>query len=238
MNVSMWMTATLNRVITDLNVYEDGRAMSGDVLDCFGLSMELVLRELIANEVVGESTGSLCEACQHLRAALQIIDILKAMQEHSACSPPQHTPHPVVHGTFGRPRYDISREQLQYLLENKFTIPQISNMVGVSQRTIHRRMNEFSLSVRAYYTVISDEGLDLIVHEIQSQFPMCGNLQMLGHLHSRGLRVQQVRVRDSLRRVDPEGSMMRRLRTINRRCYRVQAPLSLWHIDGNHKLIR
>ena len=76
------------------------------------------------------------------------------------------------------------------------------------------------------------------VSEIQYMFPMCGNLQMLGHLHYRGLRVQQVRVRESLRRVDPEGSMIRRLCTINRRAYRVDAPLSLWHIDGNHKLIR
>ena len=148
----MWTTVTLNRVITDLNVYEDGRAMSIDFLDSLGLSMELVLHELIANEVVmGESTGSLSEACEHLRSALQIIDILKA--EHSAGSP-QHSHRPaVVHGRFGRPRYDISREQLQYLLENKFTIPQISNMLGVSQRTLHRRMNEFSLSVRAHYTV-------------------------------------------------------------------------------------
>ena len=31
---------------------------------------------------------------------------------------------------------------------------------------------------------------------------------------------------------------MRRLRTINRRKYQVPAPLSLWHIDGNHKFIR
>lgn len=41
-----------------------------------------------------------------------------------------------------------------------------------------------------------------------------------------------------MRRVDPEGTIARRLSTINRRVYSVPAPLSLWHIDGNHKLIR
>ena len=31
---------------------------------------------------------------------------------------------------------------------------------------------------------------------------------------------------------------MRRLSAVHRRQYRVAAPLSLWHIDGNHQLIR
>lgn len=61
---------------------------------------------------------------------------------------------------------------------------------------------------------------------------------MIGHLTSRGFRIQQLRVRESMRRVDPEGTIARRLFTINRRVYSVPSPLSLWHIDGNHKLIR
>ena len=61
---------------------------------------------------------------------------------------------------------------------------------------------------------------------------------MLGHLQSRGFRIQQIRLREAMRRVDPEGSVMRRLSTINRRKYRVPAPSSLWPMDGNHKLIR
>ena len=41
-------------------------------------------------------------------------------------------------------------------------------------------------------------------------------------------------------RVDPEGVLIRSLElsTVNRRRYQVYAPLALWHIDGNHKLIR
>ena len=82
---------------------------------------------------------------------------------------------------------------------------------------------------------MSDAELDNIIHEIKREFPTCGNKQMLGHLYSRGFRVQQIRVRESIWGV---GSIMRRLSAIHRRQYRVAAPLSLWHIDGNHKLIR
>ncbi len=71
--------------------------------------------------------------------------------------------------------------------------------------------------------------------DIQSQFPTCGNKQMMGHLQSRGYRVQQIRVREAQRRVDPIGTIVRRL---NRREYSVAGPRSFYHIDGHHKLIR
>ena len=66
----------------------------------------------------------------------------------------------------------------------------------------------------------------------------CGYRQMQGHLTAQGIRVQQGRVRESQRRVDPGGCIMRRLSSINCRVYRVNGPLAQWHIDGNHKLIR
>ena len=70
------------------------------------------------------------------------------------------------------------------------------------------------------------------------QFPTCGYKQMKGHLQALGYRVQQVRIRDALMAVDPEGSIMRRLQSINRRRYHLPSPGSLWHMDSNHKLIR
>ena len=43
-----------------------------------------------------------------------------------------------------------------------------------------------------------------------------------------------------MRRTDPEGIIVRalQLRVTHRRVYNVKQPLSLWHMDGNHKLIR
>ncbi|XP_048854384.1 uncharacterized protein LOC125722239 isoform X4 [Brienomyrus brachyistius] len=60
------------------------------------------------------------------------------------------------------------------------------------------------------------------------------------HLQSRGHLLQIFRVQESLRRVDPEGTELRALanRTLYRRQYSVPAPNCMWHIDGNHKLIR
>ena len=73
--------------------------------------------------------------------------------------------------------------------------------------------------------------------EIKTGLPTCCQNQMMGHLKSRGHRVQQERVREVMRRVDPAGSIMRCLCALNRRQYSVPAPGSLCHIDGNHKLI-
>ena len=99
-------------------------------------------------------------------------------------------------------------------------------------------MSMYNLNVRSYYSQISDSDLDAIVADILFHFPTCGNRQMQGHLIARGLRVQQYRVREAQRRVHSSGLMMRRLFSINRRTYQVNGPLALWHIDGNHKLIR
>ena len=124
------------------------------------------------------------------------------------------------------------------LIEHRFSVPQIAEMFGVSISTVRRRMTEYGLSISATYSSITDEELDALVKYIQIMFPMCGNRQMLGQLLARGVRVQQHRVRESQRRIDPEGSMLRRLNCIHRRVYKVHAPRSLYHIDGNHKLIR
>ena len=63
---------------------------------------------------------------------------------------------------------------------------------------------------------------------------------MTGALTSRGIKVQQVCICEAMRRVNPEGVLLRVLaiNTVNRRKYQVYGPLALWHVDGNHKLIR
>ena len=55
---------------------------------------------------------------------------------------------------------------------------------------------------------VTDGELDDIVRTIHRDFPMCGCKQMNGHLRSRGLRIQQSRIRESLRRTDPERTIV------------------------------
>eukprot|EP00118_Oscarella_pearsei_P001197 m.6839 g.6839 ORF g.6839 m.6839 type:complete len:146 (+) comp17011_c0_seq1:585-1022(+) len=62
---------------------------------------------------------------------------------------------------------------------------------------------------------------------------------LYGILIGMNLKVQQSRVRESLRRCDPDGVAIRWIASVHRRAaYHVYGPQALWHIDGNHKLIR
>ena len=143
-------------------------------------------------------------------------------------------------GVPGRPSYAISREHLLFFLDHRFTIPETAVLLGVSPSTVKRRSRQYGLSVSASYAVMADEDLDQIVSAIINDFPNCGYKRMTGFLLARGLRVQQERIRESMRRVDPEGVLLRalQLNTVNRRQYSVYSLLALWHIDTNHKLIR
>ena len=82
--------------------------------------------------------------------------------------------------------------------------------------------------------------LDAEVSSILRNFPNTGYKGMTGFLLSRNIRIQQQRIREAMRRVDPEGTLLRALESsvIQRRTYQVRSPLALWHIDGNHKLVR
>ena len=147
------------------------------------------------------------------------------MIERTVCSP-------------GRPKFNISSEQLGNLIELGFTSVDMAVMIGVSRSTIGRRLREFGMSMETKYCVISDEDLDDIVCSIIQQYPECGQKTMQGHLKERGIVVQQTRVRESMRRTDPFGTRQRLKTAVRRRQYNVGFPMELWHMDGNHKLVR
>lgn len=86
--------------------------------------------------------------------------------------------------------------------------------------------------------MITDQELDVVVQEISHSNFRLGSGSVHAILRQRGHIVQRDRVRASLQRVDPEGVALRWGQTVQRRNYCVHGPNSLWHIDGNHKLIR
>lgn len=88
------------------------------------------------------------------------------------------------------------------------------------------------------YSTIDDDHLDELVQIAANQHPGIGIRMLKGYLQSQGFRIQRERIRLSLLRTDPIGLMARWRTTTRRRQYNVRYPLSLWHIDGNHKLIR
>ena len=138
----------------------------------------------------------------------------------------------------GRPRLCITKEQIEYLLHIGFSCSKVADVIGVSLSTIRRRMTEYGLTVHALYSTISDRELDELAEQIKQDFPNCGYRMMQGHLLRQGHRIPHARIRNCLHRIDPDGVAIRWATTVQRRKYTVPSPLSLWHIDGNHKLIR
>ena len=126
----------------------------------------------------------------------------------------------ITTGSVGRPRLDVRKDQLEYLLGVGFSTPQIATTIGVSidtkkpfsiygvsLSTVRRRMTEYGLSIGALYSDISDFELDYIVSKTKSLFPNCG--YMGGHLLYQGCCISQARIKESLNRVDPEGIAIR-----------------------------
>lgn len=138
----------------------------------------------------------------------------------------------------GRPALNISEHVLSSLLEQDFTQVEISKIFGCSTKTVHRRIVDFGLSDSIQYSMVSDDALDELVHNFVLNFPTSGQKTLAGHLRTLGYRIQRCRIRESLYRVDPWGVEQRSRRLLHRRRYKVPGPNSLWHIDGNHKLVR
>ena len=146
----------------------------------------------------------------------------------------------IFNGQPGRPKLNVPQEQLQFLIERRFNTTQIASLLGVSPRTIERRLREHNLNISTSYSNLSDQDLDTVIKSVLTDFPQTGYKRMTGFLRARGLIIQQSRIRAAMRRTNPEGTLLRALgiHVIRRRSYQVGGPLALWHVDGNLKLIR
>ena len=140
--------------------------------------------------------------------------------------------------TRGRPPLNITEDHLLYLYENDFSVADIAHMFNCSTRTVYRRMHALGLSRRGRYSGITDDELDEEIQDINSRHSEAGCQIVEGMLRSQGILIQRERIRNSLRRVDPQGTQNRLIRALHRREYSVVSSNVLWHIDGNHKLVR
>lgn len=133
--------------------------------------------------------------------------------------------------------YLIPEDVLDFLLESKFKIIEISQMLNVSESTIYRRMRRCNLSVSKYNDILDHE-LDQIVSEIATEFPKCGETMVREILRQKGVQVTRARLRESLHRTNGDNIKSRIKGRLQRRVYNVEGVNHLWHIDTNHKLIR
>ncbi len=143
-------------------------------------------------------------------------------------------------GSRGRPKYVIKREQLLFLRDLRFTWTRIALMYGIGRRTLYNIRSELGLAGPHHdnVTIISDADLREAVEDIKRVMPEAGQNMVRGLLRARNINVSMVRIRECIVEVDPINTALRWASPRSRRVYSVPHPNSLWHIDGNHKLIR
>ncbi|XP_069369670.1 uncharacterized protein [Paralichthys olivaceus] len=133
----------------------------------------------------------------------------------------------------GRPKLVVSRDHLEDLIEMELSVPCISKMLGISNQTVRRRMQQWGLTIKESCSKITDDELDSLVSAIKADSPNLGQKMMKERLKALGHRVQMSRVCESLHRVRNPGTCER---PTELGCD--PAPLSLVHVNTSHKLKR
>lgn len=87
---------------------------------------------------------------------------------------------------------------------------------------------------------VTDDELDSLVRSVKMRLPHIGYRMRMGELQAMGYHVKWEQVSVSMHRVDAAGILerMASVGCVARRVYSVKGPLSLAHVDTNHKLIR
>ena len=136
----------------------------------------------------------------------------------------------------GWPMKVIPKERLENLLKLKLPISRIAREFGVSRPLIYDAMKRYGINW-SKYTNLEQDSLQQKVATIKTHHANAGEIMVQGHLVAEGVHVQRDRIRKAIHDIDP--SVTRRKRPpINRRVYDVPCPNYLWHIDGNHKMVR
>ena len=143
-----------------------------------------------------------------------------------------------MHCSIGRPCIDVCKEELLRLKELNYSWTKIARMIGVSRSTLYRKLRDFDIDSSDSYSDIAPSDLDDLLKEIKVEQPDIGEVILQGRLLHMGIKVTRSQLRSSIHRIDHSNTVARRSRVINRRVYSVPHPNAVWHIDGNHKMIR
>nr|XP_018901411.1 PREDICTED: uncharacterized protein LOC109033301 [Bemisia tabaci] len=137
----------------------------------------------------------------------------------------------------GRPRIDIPAPQVNALRQCGATWTRIAKVFNVSRRTLTNRLQDNHIEDPRTSHVMSDEELFVAITAIKREFPSAGLRYVWGALKAQHLYVPRRLVQSHLRAIDPIGVLSRRRIRLRRRQYKVKGANSLWHIDGNEKIV-
>ena len=125
---------SLRSVINALVPTQDGRSVLSDQIDAFIPTIELAYREILLIMHTEDLNVNEKSAKQYIRMAL---NVLQEAMDTARSVLSAYRPQAETSGTAGRPRFFVPRDHLEYLVENRFTVPQIAEMIDVSPRTVH-----------------------------------------------------------------------------------------------------
>ena len=155
----------------EMNVYEE--TTDTCVLESLCRHTELLYRHLLTLPQTPDIIlTTVAEAIAGIRRVLDDADTSQFIRE-SARNVDQSR-------MAGSRRFNIAQDQLEYLLDLRFTCSDIARLLGVSLRTIRRRMEEFGLLVRNRYSSMSDSELDEEVASIKHDYPNAGIILTTG----------------------------------------------------------
>lgn len=202
----------------------------------------IVLNNLTANVDLGIST----EDVSYISALIGVFDDLRKKLIYAHRRKPADSTRCTMmntsttnNGKPGRPKFLLRKDVLEELRGLGFSWTKIAEILNVSRWTVNRRVEEFELTDLKRFSDISDHEVDRIIKDYISRHGATTGYRFIaGLFHSKGIKIQRRRIRESLNRVDPDNVFSRWGAVICRRTYYVPWPNSLWHIDGHHSLIR
>ena len=193
------------------------------------------IKDRVEEEVGGDGSHVLFRIYQLLRDIVSRLQVLRRQWseqlENLAIRFNFHYQAPTASeiATLDRPRFEITRAQLDYLRSLSFSWTEIAHLLGVSRMTVYRRRVEYGLMEEPSHT-LTDDDLDEILRQLRVELPELGETMAAGRLRSLGYRVPRQQLREGLRRIDPLSAALRWSTKTSRRPYTVSGPNCLWHI--------
>ena len=135
----------------------------------------------------------------------------------------------------GRPSLQINMEDVEDMRKAGMSITKISQVLGVSRSTLYRAMEGSDL---LGFTEISDQCLDELVIRYKQTHPFDVERMLIGYLRSQDIHLPRRRIRECIHRVEAGGVRSKSVKLIQRRTYYAKGANYVWHMYGNHKLVR
>ena len=136
---------------------------------------------------------------------------------------------------------NVNTDLLHELYSNGFTDKEMAEHLGCSRQTVIRRRRALGLlDKRAAKHVHTEEQVreQIGIYLAGRDQLTTGQRNVQGWLEANNINTTRDQVRRLMRELDPDGTRLRASVMRKRRVYKVPFPNSLWHIDGQHKLIR